>query len=137
MQPNTDTEPPGSRRRAGDAVSVPRYGQPLARRELAVLTLVSQGLSYGECARQLQPPVAENTAKAHMKHILAKLGARSAPHAIFLACQAGILDGRPRRHGDHAGYEAHRKRGEDPKQCEPCRLGERAHKQAMKKRSRT
>ena len=117
-------------------MSVPRLGQPLAARETEVLQLVSKGLSYGETARRLQPAVSENTVKAHMKHVLTKLGARSAPHAVFLACQAGILDGRPQRHGDHAGYEAHRRRGEDPKLCEPCRLGERAHRQAMKKTSK-
>ena len=118
-------------------MSVPRLGQPLAARETEVLQLVSNGLSYGEAARRLQPAVSENTVKAHMQHVLTKLGARSAAHAIFLACQAGILDGRPQRHGDHAGYEAHRKRGEDPKQCQSCREGERAHRQAMKKRTRT
>ncbi|MFF0277492.1 hypothetical protein [Streptomyces sp. NPDC004330] len=65
-----------------------------------------------------------------------RLGARTNEQAVLLACQAGILDGRPRRHGDHAGYEAHRRRGEDPKLCEPCRLGERAHRAAMKKTSK-
>ena len=110
-------------------MSTPRYGQPLGPREAEILRLVSQGLSYGEAARQLQPPVAENTAKAHMQRVLTKLGANHAPHAVLLACQAGILDGRLRRHGDHAGYVAHVRRGEDPKACEHgCWAGERAYR---------
>ncbi|WP_309140301.1 helix-turn-helix transcriptional regulator [Streptomyces sp. PKU-EA00015] len=107
-------------------MSIPRYGQPLGARETEILRLVSQGLSYGEAAGRLQPPVTENTAKAHMQRVLTKLGASTAPHAVFLACQAGILDGRPRRHGDHAGYAAHVYRGEDP--CEACWDGERAYR---------
>lgn len=107
-------------------MGTPRYGQPLASREMEVLRLVSEGLSYGEAARRMTPKVAENTAKAHMQHVLTKLGARSAAHAVFLACQAGILDGRPQRHGDHAGYSAHIKRGETP--CDDCKAGERAYR---------
>ncbi|WP_328941564.1 LuxR C-terminal-related transcriptional regulator [Streptomyces sp. NBC_00250] len=115
-------------------MSTPRFGQPLGARETQVLLLVSDGLSYGEAASRLQPKVSENTAKAHMQNAFIKLGARSAAHAVFLACQAGILDGRPRRHGDHAGYEAHRRRGETI--CDLCRAGERAHRKAMKKTSK-
>lgn len=107
-------------------MSVPRYGQPLAPREMEILRLVSQGLSYGEAARAARPAVTENTAKAHMQHVLTKLGASTAPHAILLACQAGLLDGKPRRHGDHAGYAAHVYRGEDP--CDDCWAGERAYR---------
>ncbi|MFF3620020.1 response regulator transcription factor [Streptomyces sp. NPDC002467] len=113
-------------------MSVPRYGQPLGPRELEILQLTSQGFSYGEAARRVQPAVSENTAKAHMQRVLTKLGANNAPHAVFLACQAGLLDGQRRRHGDHAGYEAHRRRGEDP--CEACRAGEREHRSRYKAR---
>jgi hypothetical protein len=44
---------------------------------------------------------------------------------VFLAVQAGLLDPR-RRHGDHAGFAAHRYRGEEP--CEACWEGERAYR---------
>jgi DNA-binding CsgD family transcriptional regulator len=115
-------------------MSTPRYGQPLARREIEVLYLTSQGYSYGESARRITPPVSENTVKAHMQHVLIKLGASSAPHAVLLACQAGLLDGRPQRHGDHAGYEAHRRRSETP--CEECKAGERAHRSRYKGRQK-
>jgi hypothetical protein len=61
------------------------------------------------------------------------LGARTAPQAVLIACQLGLLDGRPQRHGDHAGYEAHRRRGENPKHCRlGCVEGERAHRAAMR-----
>jgi DNA-binding CsgD family transcriptional regulator len=115
-------------------MSVPRYGQPLAPRETEILQLVSQGLSYGEAARQVRPQISENTAKAHMQRVLTKLGAHHAPHAIYLACQAGILDGRPQRHGDHAGYMAHVRRGDPP--CMPCRAGEREYRRGRRRLSR-
>jgi hypothetical protein len=74
----------------------------------------------------VRPRVTENTAKAHMQRVLTKLGAASMPHAVLLACQAGLLDGRPRRHGDHAGFAAHIYRGETP--CDDCIAGEKAYK---------
>lgn len=107
-------------------MSVPRYGQPLTARETEILELVSQGLSYRQAGRTVRPAVSENTAKAHMQHVLTKLGASTAPQAILLACRASLLDGRPRRHGDHAGYAAHIYRGETP--CEACDAGEKAYK---------
>jgi DNA-binding CsgD family transcriptional regulator len=115
-------------------VSIPRYGQPLGRRELEILQLTSQGFSYGEAARQIQPAVSENTAKAHMQHAMTKLGARSAAQAVLLACHAGYIDGRPQRHGDHPGYEAHIRRGD--KICDPCRDGEKAYRAALKARQK-
>ncbi|MGW4505743.1 response regulator transcription factor [Streptomyces sp. NPDC004436] len=118
-------------------MSVARYGQPLAPREIEFLQLTSQGFSYVESARRVRPQVSENTAKAHMQHVLTKLGASNAAHAVLLGCRAGILDGRPQRHGDHAGYEAHLRRGEDPKQCEHgCWAGERAYRNAQRARER-
>jgi DNA-binding CsgD family transcriptional regulator len=114
-------------------VSIPRYGQPLATRETEILLLVSQGLSYREAGLKVQPAVAENTAKAHMQRVLTKLGAHTAPQAVLLACQAGILDGRPRRHGDHAGYAAHIRAEEEP--CGACVEGERAYR-AEQRRTR-
>ncbi|MCF0086662.1 hypothetical protein B0E37_01719 [Streptomyces sp. MH192] len=54
-----------------------------------------------------------------------KLGANNITHAVFLACRLGVLDPR-RRHGDHAGFVAHVRRGEEP--CSSCRAGEREYK---------
>lgn len=111
-------------------MSIHRYGQPLTPREGEILQLVSQGLSYRQAGLRVRPAVTENTAKAHMQRVLTKLGASTAPQAVLLACQAGLLDGRPRRHGDHAGYAAHVYRGEDP--CEACWDGERQYRAARR-----
>ncbi|WP_032761161.1 hypothetical protein, partial [Streptomyces alboviridis] len=54
-----------------------------------------------------------------------KLGANNITHAVYLAVAAGLLDP-ARRHGDHAGFVAHRRRGEEP--CEACWDGERAYR---------
>lgn len=107
----------------------------LARRELQALHLVAAGTTHAEAARQLVMTPKGFTATVN--RAMRKLGARNAPHAVLIACRAGILDGRPQRHGDHAGYEAHRKRGEDPKQCpHGCWAGEQAHKAAMRARQK-
>ena len=55
-----------------------------------------------------------------------KLHAKTNEHLVLLACRAGIIDGKPQRHGDHAGYAAHLYRGEGP--CDLCKTGERASK---------
>lgn len=96
----------------------------LTPHQLRVLRMVSQGLTHAQIAAELY--VTPKGLTAAVNRIHAKLGANNAPHAVFLACQAGILDGRPRRHGDHAGYAAHVARGEDP--CEACWAGERAYR---------
>ena len=107
-------------------------GGQLTELDLAVLQHAAHGLTIAATARAIgKSAVAVQDAR---HRLMGKLGATTLVHAVFLACQAGILDGRPRRHGDHAGYEAHRRRGEDPSQCQPCREGERAHRRAMKKR---
>jgi hypothetical protein len=57
--------------------------------------------------------------------VIDKLEARDMAHAVFVAVQLGLLDPR-RRHGDHAGFAAHRYRDEEP--CEACWEGERAYR---------
>jgi DNA-binding CsgD family transcriptional regulator len=54
-----------------------------------------------------------------------KLGAKTNEQAVLLACRAGLLDGRPQRHGDHAGFVAHTRRREPP--CDACAEGELAY----------
>lgn len=105
----------------------------LPAREAAVLERAAAGRTYAEIAREWG--VAEITVHGAAHRLLRRLGAVNMPNAILLACQAGLLDGQPQRHGDHAGYEAHRKRGEDPKQCpHGCWPGERAYRAALKTR---
>jgi DNA-binding CsgD family transcriptional regulator len=101
-------------------------------REIEFLERLGRGETGGEIADAWHMEL--SSIRTVAERLRRKLGARTNEHAVLLACQAGILDGRPRRHGDHAGYEAHRRRGEDI--CEACRVGERAHRAAMKKTSK-
>lgn len=96
----------------------------LTPEQVAALELVAQGYTLERAGRQLG--VSRNAVKLRLHRAMARLGAENSTHAVYLACLAGVLDGRPQRHGDHAGYEAHRKRGEEI--CQPCRDGEREHR---------
>jgi DNA-binding CsgD family transcriptional regulator len=109
---------------AGPSTSSGEPAPRLAPRELETLTLVSQGLTHAEIGTLLV--MTPKGVTATVNRAVAKLGARNAPHAVLLACQYGVLDGRPQRHGDHAGFAAHRYRGEEP--CEACWEGERAYR---------
>jgi DNA-binding CsgD family transcriptional regulator len=97
--------------------------RPLTAREMAVLEYISEGLTYVE--------IGQKTAYSHdgiqktSTRILRKLGARNRAHAVFIACRLGILDPK-RRHGDHAGFAAHKYRGEEP--CVACKQGESAYR---------
>lgn len=113
----------------------PTSGGPeplLTDKEADVLRLVAQGLHRQQIAVQLT--YTEHLIDKVMRRVLLKLGASNAPHAVLLACQAGILDGSRRRHGDHAGYAAHVYRGEVP--CVLCREGEKAYRAAQKRAKR-
>ncbi|KPI31410.1 transcriptional regulator, LuxR family [Actinobacteria bacterium OV320] len=97
--------------------------RPLTQQELAVLQYVSEGLTYLEIAERTG--YSRNGVLKTSTRILRKLDAKSQAHAVFLACQAGILDPK-RRHGDHAGFAAHQYRGEEP--CDRCWDGEREYR---------
>lgn len=61
----------------------------LSEREIKVLSLVATGKSNRELAAQLF--ISEETAKTHVRSILAKLGANDRTHAVTLALQRGII----------------------------------------------
>ena len=61
----------------------------LSSREVEVLTLVAAGNSNRLIAAQLS--IDEETAKSHLKSILAKLGARDRTHAVTLGLRRGII----------------------------------------------
>ena len=63
--------------------------ETLSSREVQVLTLVAAGNSNKAIAAHLV--ISEDTAKAHVASILAKLGANDRTHAVTLARERGIL----------------------------------------------
>ncbi len=67
---------------AGDA--------PLSAREIEILRGVAAGNSNKIVAARLG--ISEETVKAHMKSILAKLGANDRTHAVTIGLRRGILD---------------------------------------------
>lgn len=71
------------------AIAAHRGGESLSPREVEVLRLAAQGNSNQEIGLRLR--VSGETAKAHMKHIMAKLGALDRTHAVTLALARGIL----------------------------------------------
>lgn len=82
----------GHRHIAADVVSAlaaHRGYEGLSPREIDVLKLVAAGNSNDEIGLRLS--VSKETAKAHIKHIMAKLGANDRTHAVTLALARGIL----------------------------------------------
>jgi DNA-binding CsgD family transcriptional regulator len=68
---------------------LPDTEQDLSPRELQVLQLISEGLTNTEIARVLS--VSGETIKSHVRHLLAKLQARSRAHAITIGFRRDIL----------------------------------------------
>ena len=95
----------------------------LARREVEYLERLARGETVQEIARSCH--YEESGARSIGERLRKKLGAKTNTHAVVLAIQLRILDP-SRRHGDHAGFAAHRYHDEDP--CEACWGGERAYR---------
>ena len=91
--------------------------------EMTVLEGRANGLTYMQIAARLHYTYSSTVNVG--SRVIEKLGARDMAHAVFTAVQTGLLDPR-RRHGDHAGFAAHKYRGEEP--CEECWDGERAYR---------
>ena len=64
--------------------------ESLSARELEVLQSVAAGNANKLVAAELG--ISEETVKAHMKNILAKLGARDRTHAVTIAIKRGIIE---------------------------------------------
>jgi DNA-binding NarL/FixJ family response regulator len=83
------------RRRSGDAEVVPFTAPPRAleheptMREVEVLQLISDGLVNREIGERLF--LSEETVKSHVRHLLAKLQARSRAHAVAVGFRRGII----------------------------------------------
>ena len=62
---------------------------PLSSREMEVLNHAASGKSNRRIAEHLS--ISEETVKAHMKNVLAKLAANDRTHAVTIALQRGII----------------------------------------------
>jgi NarL family two-component system response regulator LiaR len=67
-------------------------GERLTPRERQVLDLIGHGLSNKRIARELG--ISEKTVKAHVGHVLAKLGVADRTQAAVYAVRAGLLGAR-------------------------------------------
>jgi DNA-binding NarL/FixJ family response regulator len=65
------------------------YGQEPTMREIEVLQLISDGLVNREIGTRLF--LSEETVKSHVRHLLAKLQARSRAHAVAVGFRRGII----------------------------------------------
>jgi DNA-binding NarL/FixJ family response regulator len=88
-------EAAAARRARGTAEIIPFTG-PLAEleqeptaRELEVLQLISEGLVNREIGNRLF--LSEETVKSHVRHLLAKLQARSRAHAVAVGFRRGLI----------------------------------------------
>lgn len=71
-------------------VAPPReLGQEPTGREIQVLQLISDGLANREIGQHLF--LSEETVKSHVRHLLAKLQARSRAHAVAIGFRRGLL----------------------------------------------
>lgn len=68
----------------------PAFEQTPTAREIEVLQLVSDGLVNREIGDRLF--LSEETVKSHVRHILAKLQARSRAHAVAVGFRRGLLN---------------------------------------------
>jgi DNA-binding NarL/FixJ family response regulator len=63
--------------------------ESLSKREIEVLRQVSEGNRNREIGERLF--ISEDTVKAHLKHILEKLGASDRTHAVAIAARRGFI----------------------------------------------
>ena len=83
-------------RRAGSNAEIIPFNAPLreleqepTHREIEVLQLISEGLVNREIGKRLF--LSEETVKSHVRHLLAKLQARSRAHAVAVGFRRGLL----------------------------------------------
>ena len=69
--------------------ALPALEQEPTAREIEVLQLVSDGLVNREIGERLF--LSEETVKSHVRHLLAKLQARSRAHAVAVGFRRGLI----------------------------------------------
>jgi len=84
-----------ARRAAADPVpaavpALPALEQEPSAREIEVLQLVADGLVNREIGVRLF--LSEETVKSHVRHLLAKLQARSRAHAVAVGFRRGLIN---------------------------------------------
>jgi DNA-binding NarL/FixJ family response regulator len=88
-------EAAAAKRSTGQAEVIPftpqlrELQQEPTRREIQVLQLVSDGLVNREIGERLF--LSEETVKSHVRHLLAKLQARSRAHAVAVGFRRGLI----------------------------------------------
>ncbi len=90
-------EAAAARRTSGRTGAVIPFAAPVLReleqeptaRELEVLQLVADGLVNREIGQKLF--LSEETVKSHVRHLLAKLQARSRAHAVAVGFRRGLI----------------------------------------------
>ena len=83
-------------RRSGASAEIIPFTAPLreleqepTQREIEVLQLISEGLVNREIGQRLF--LSEETVKSHVRHLLAKLQARSRAHAVAVGFRRGLI----------------------------------------------
>jgi len=83
-------------RRSGASAEIIPFTAPLreleqepTHREIEVLQLISEGLVNRDIGKRLF--LSEETVKSHVRHLLAKLQARSRAHAVAVGFRRGLL----------------------------------------------
>ena len=71
------------------APPVREVGQDPTVREVEVLQLIADGLANREIGNRLF--LSEETVKSHVRHLLAKLHARSRAHAVAIGLRRGLI----------------------------------------------
>ena len=64
-------------------------GEPLTERETEILEGVAEGETAVQTGRRLY--LSSETVQGYRKRVIAKLGARNAPHAVAVAIRRGLL----------------------------------------------
>lgn len=74
---------------AASITSKNNIGSPLTRRELEILSQLSNGLSNFEISRNLN--ISENTVKKHISNIFIKINVKDRTQAIIYAYESGLI----------------------------------------------
>lgn len=69
----------------------PNASRDLTKRELSVLTMLSNGLTRQQAGALLVPPISPMTVKTHLDRIYAALGVRSQAGAVATAIRNGLI----------------------------------------------